>query len=128
MVIFRGTDATADGDWATNANAIKVSYGPDGKKLEATVVAPDFWNKNVTYSLQVHGGFNGVFSDNLYEEVLSVLNSDEILDRRVDIDGVSHLRRGVTAKFTIKTKPYNTYGTQDIYITVEKCIHQPLQI
>lgn len=99
MVIFRGTDATADGDWATNANAIKVSYGPDGKKLEATVVAPDFWNKNVTYSLQVHGGFNGVFSDNLYEEVLSVLNSDEILDRRVDIDGVSHLYYNETIHF-----------------------------
>ena len=36
------------------------------------------------------------------------------------------MRKRAIAKLTLKTKPYITYGKQDIYITISKCIHRNL--
>ena len=34
------------------------------------------------------------------------------------------MRKSAIATFTAKTKPYNASGTQDIHISVWKCIHR----
>jgi hypothetical protein len=86
MVVFRGTDDTADGDWLTNIDLPKVPYGPQNKTLSAVTVVEmlDFSTgemKNSTISLKVHRGFNGVFSDNLYEQIVAVLETDGLLGR-----------------------------------------------
>lgn len=93
IVLFRGTDGTADGDWLTNIDLPKVPYGPPNKTLSATTIVAslDFKTgkiKNSTISLKVHRGFNGVFSDGLYEHVVSVLENDALLGRR-NIDNSS---------------------------------------
>eukprot|EP00980_Cylindrotheca_fusiformis_P009023 scaffold1934_cov79-Cylindrotheca_fusiformis.AAC.12 len=88
MVVFRGTDETADGDWLTNIDLPKVpSFGPPNRTLSASLVVPalDYFSgelKNSTISLKVHRGFNnGVFSDGLYDHVVSILNSNSLLGR-----------------------------------------------
>eukprot|EP00551_Chaetoceros_affinis_P015210 CAMPEP_0203693780 /NCGR_PEP_ID=MMETSP0091-20130426/5653_1 /ASSEMBLY_ACC=CAM_ASM_001089 /TAXON_ID=426623 /ORGANISM="Chaetoceros affinis, Strain CCMP159" /LENGTH=451 /DNA_ID=CAMNT_0050564941 /DNA_START=351 /DNA_END=1706 /DNA_ORIENTATION=+ len=70
IVIFRGTDDTLDGDWLTNINLPKVNFGPKGKILSAKMTAPGYFGIAQTYELKVHRGFNGVFSDGLYDTLL----------------------------------------------------------
>jgi hypothetical protein len=78
-VVFRGTDDTEDGDWLTNLNGIKVPLGPPNQTLKATAVVENFdfktaRRKNRTLSMAVHKGFNQVFSDNLYEDIVEVVD------------------------------------------------------
>ena len=48
----------------------KVNFGPKGKILSAKMTAPGYFGKDQTYELKVHRGFNGVFSDGLYDTLL----------------------------------------------------------
>jgi len=72
-VVFRGTDETLDGDWITNANVPKGPFGPPGGVIEATVNATNMFGDMETFELQVHRGFNSVFSNNAYMKIINII-------------------------------------------------------
>jgi len=75
-VVFRGTDESFDGDWLTNIQAFKVPYGPPGRILDGnlTMESNYVFGFSDTHKIRVHHGFNKVFSDGLYDTLLSVIN------------------------------------------------------
>jgi len=52
LILFRGTDNTGDKDWLMNVDAPKVPYGPDGRKLHATVTVRNVFGENTTYEVK----------------------------------------------------------------------------
>lgn len=85
FIVFQGTDSSLDGDWITNLNTRKTWYGPEEATIRATVDVQSFsgqWRKR---QMRVHSGFNGVFSDDLYSKVMTVV--EPLLDLRNDEDG-----------------------------------------
>jgi len=91
LIIFRGTDDTLDGDWLTNINVPKVQYGPPGAILDGKVTARNVFGFQEEFNIRVHRGFNGVFSNGLYESILEVIEPLLLEKHEQDEDGESSL-------------------------------------